>query len=89
MKLKSLRDEPDHKRYLSASESTFGRGWKLTDGVYLNNNMSASGIAAVLQGLFKAYDLDETDFTVVLHEDDEGGKAANDLEDLTLDAIGL
>lgn len=85
VRLESLFDEQEHKRYLAPSPDVHKYHWKLADGVYLNINLSAFQIVGILKSLFDEYDLDESDLSITLREE-TSEDAANDL---TLEDLGL
>lgn len=88
VRLKSLIDEPDHKRYLGRTESTHNYSWKMNEHIYLNINLSARSIISIIKSLFVEFDLDEAEFIITLHDDIKQDNK-EEHEDLTLDAIGL
>lgn len=85
VRLESLFDEPEHKRYLAPSPDVHKYHWKLADGVYLNINLSAHQIVGILKSLFDEYDLDESDYSITLREE----TAEEAVSDLTLEDLGL
>lgn len=84
VRLESLFDEANHRRYLASSPDTHKYNCKVTDGVYLNINLSAYSIVNIIKSLFDEYDLDEEDFVIILQEDSE-----EESEVITLEALGL
>lgn len=89
VRLQSLFNDSELKRYLATSPDVHKYNTKMTDGVYLNINLSAYQVISCIKGLFDAYNLDETDFTVTLREDSDEEKVTKDVKDLTLEDIGL
>ena len=88
VRLESLFDEPEHKRYLAASPSVHKYNWKMTDGIYLNINLSAHSIISILKSLFDKYDLDESDFSITLYEESEEEKAEKkSVQDVSLEEL--
>ncbi len=67
----SLIGEPDHQSYLAHTKGVHKHQDKITNNIYVNTNLSARGIIRILKKLFSAYDLDESDFVITLHQENK------------------
>lgn len=88
VRLTSLIEEPEHKRYLGRTENTHNYSWKMNDNIYLNINLSARSIVGIIKSLFIEFDFDDSEFIITIHENDEQDEEEIN-KNITLETLGL
>ena len=69
VRLLSLIDEPNYARYMGRTEKSHKKSLKMNDNIHLNTDLSAQAIVDFIKDLFVEFNLDESEFVIILHDD--------------------